>query len=184
MSGITGKRRGPAPKGAVEILVGGYAVLIDEADLELVSGYSWSVHRHPRTGKVYARSGSGGSNIMMHRLIAQTPEGLDTDHANNDSLDNRRANLRHATRSQNNANREKHSTHAGKPTSSRYKGVTWDREKRRWRAAIRVNGRAKRLGRFVDEIEAARAYDRAALAQWGDRSRINFPNEAASGSAS
>lgn len=180
MSNINPSGREPAPEGAVKIQVGAYVVLIDEADLELISGYAWRVYPHPRTGKLYASSSRGGINIMMHRLIAQTPEGLDTDHANNSSLDNQRANLRYATRSQNNANREKHSTHAGKPTSSRYKGVTWDREKRRWRAAIRVDRRAKRLGRFVDEIEAARAYDRAALDQWGDRARVNFPNEVSS----
>lgn len=173
------ERRPAVPAGAIEIQVGAYVVLIDEADLELISRYSWRVRRHRRTGKLYVSAKAGGVNVMMHRLIGQTPDGLDTDHKNNDSLDNRRCNLRSATRSQNNVNRAKQATYAGKPTTSRFKGVTWDREKRCWRAAMRVGGRPKRLGRFDDEVEAARAYDRAILAQWGEYSRLNFPDEVA-----
>lgn len=167
------------PEGALAIQVGPYVVLVDEADLDLVSGYAWRATRHRRTGKVYIQSWHAGAEVFLHRLIANTPDGLDTDHANNNSLDNRRSNLRPATRSENNSNREKQATHAGKPTTSRFKGVHWDREKRKWRAAIRVGGRQIRLGRFDDEIEAARAYDRALVAQWPEHARVNFPDEVA-----
>lgn len=165
------------PPGAMALTISGYTVLIDEADLELVSKHTWHVRPHPRTGKLYAAASVRGATTQMHRLISGTPRGLDVDHENTNSLDNRRANLRPATRSQNNANRVKHSSHGGRPTSSRFKGVHWDAEKRRWRAALRVDGKLKRLGRFDDEIDAARAYDRAALAQWGEFARINFPIE-------
>jgi hypothetical protein len=104
-----------ASEGAVEIPVGKYVALVDAADAELVRGYRWLPYRNPKTGKIYARAVEGRDRIMMHRLIAGTPEGFDTDHANNDGLDNQRANLRHATRSQNNGNAAKRSQHAGKP---------------------------------------------------------------------
>lgn len=165
------------PPGTIALQVGAHVVLIDRADLELVSRYTWRVIRHPRTGKLYASATNSGTRIMMHRLIAQTPEGLDTDHRDGDGLNNCRSNLRPATRSQNNANRRKHSSHAGKPTTSQFKGVHWDREKRKWRATIRVNGKQKRLGRFDSEIEAAKAYDEALIAQWGEHARPNFAAE-------
>lgn len=166
-----------AVEDAVALQIGAYVVRIDKADLELVSRYSWRVIRHPRTGKLYASATVGRARVMMHRLIAQTPDGLDTDHKDGDGLNNRRSNLRPATRSQNNVNRRKHSSHAGKPTTSRFKGVHWDSEKCKWRASIKVDGRQIRLGRFDDEIEAARAYDRALVAQWGEYAQVNFPNE-------
>ncbi len=80
------------------------------------------------------------------------------DHANHDQLDNQRANLRRCTNSQNMANRRKQPG-----CSSRFKGVHWYKRVGKWRANIEVDGRKYALGYFDDEIEAARAYNVAAI---------------------
>lgn len=154
---------------------GDYEAIVDAADYEVVARYRWRVlHRH--NGKVYAHASITGGSLYMHRLIAGTPAGYETDHINGNGLDNRRANLRIATRSQNSANMGKPRRPDGSPASSVYKGVTWVKGTRKWVAKITVSKRCKYLGSFASEVEAARAYDAAAEAAWGDFARLNFPH--------
>ena len=80
-------------------------------------------------------------------------------------------NLRAATRGQNNCNRGKFSSF----TTSRFKGISWDRSRKKWQAGIRRNRRFIRIGYFDDEVEAARAYDEAARKYHGEFARLNFP---------
>lgn len=99
-----------------------------------------------------------GTHVWMHRLILGLGRGgPDVDHINGDRLDNRRANLRPASRTQNNANARP------RGGSSRFKGVTWDRSKGKWMA--RVSGTF--IGYFRDEDEAASAYDARAVEVFG-----------------
>jgi TPR repeat protein len=65
---------------------------------------------------------------------------------------------------------------------STYRGVHWDKSNNKWVARIRYDGKRRTLGCFKDEEEAARAYDRAARAQHGEKSQLNFPAEGESGS--
>lgn len=108
----------------------------------------------------------------MHRVVAKTPDGLECDHINSDSLDNRKANLRTATRLQNSWNRSKSS----KPGYSKSKGVTFDKKMQKWLAQIRVRGKHISHGRFKDEIQAAKAYDKAAKKHFGEFAKLNFPD--------
>jgi len=64
-----------------------------------------------------------------------------------------------------------------KPTSSKYKGVCWDKQNSKWQASIGYNNKVIRIGRFKVEEDAARAYDRAALKYFGENAIVNFPNE-------
>jgi len=112
--------------------------------------------------------------ILLHREIMKAPKGVLVDHRNNDGLDNRRANLRLATRSQNNINRRQNKS----KTLSRFVGVTFDRRRRRWVARIYINGKCKFLGSFDNEIDAAMAYDAAAKKYYGEFARLNFPETA------
>jgi HNH endonuclease len=98
------------------------------------------------------------------------PDAGEIDHINGDCLDNRRENLRKATRSQNMANQPK----IGGTWSSHYKGVTWFKQRQKWRAQIKIEGRNHHLGLFINEDDAAKAYDEAAFQAFGEFAHLNF----------
>lgn len=148
----------------------GLVALVDERDAGLVAALRWFVREVRTPGRhkqIYAsaniRRNGKRTRIYMHALIAGQ-SGVD--HVNRDGLDNRRANLRPATPSQQQGNRR-----GWLRSSSRFKGVHWDKNRRKWRASLA----GRELGRFNDEVEAARVYDVAARARWGEFAAINFP---------
>jgi len=102
----------------------------------------------------------------------QPPPGMMIDHINGNGLDDRRANMRTCTNQQNMRNLRKR-----RSGSSIYKGVYYDKRRRTWYARICHNGKNIHLGTFATEIEAARAYDRAARRLFGEFARLNFPDE-------
>lgn len=155
-------------------------VFIDATDLPLIAGHHWRILQTRAPWRRYAYARIDGRTVYMHRLIANTPPGYETDHENRNGLDNRRANLRTATRSQNRANIAKPVRADGGKASSRYKGVSWDCTRDLWLAKIHVNGTARNLGRYRDEDEAARAYNEAAVAAWGEFARLNDLEETSS----
>jgi hypothetical protein len=106
----------------------------------------------------------------MHRLLLGVSNDVQVDHVNGDRLDNRRANLRPATSSENMCNRK---------GSASFKGVHWDKRNKKWRVSIQVKRKIVRLGRFTDPIEAARAYDEAATVHHGEFAVLNFPRTGA-----
>ncbi len=95
------------------------------------------------------------------------PSELDVDHKNSNGLDCRRRNLRPATESQNMGNRRKQSS------SSKFKGVTWNKRLSKWIAQIGQPGSRKHLGCFSEEREAAQRYNQAAKEKWGEFARLN-----------
>jgi len=98
------------------------------------------------------------------------------DHDNRDSLDDSWGNLRYATTSKNAMNKDKNLGYAGNPCSSRYKGISWNKTRRKWRAFICFQGKSKFLGSFDMEIDAAMAYDSAARDLFGEFAVLNFPS--------
>ncbi len=147
-----------------ELAILGGSVLVDVDDLSLLAGYRWRVFNDGR-GHIYARAYADSKTIRMHRMILGTPSGYETDHINGDGLDNRRANLRVATRTQNGSNRHSWSSKSG------FKCVY--ARGSRWYAQI--GKERKNLGSFATAEDAARAYDRAALARYGEFAALNFP---------
>lgn len=115
--------------------------------------------------------------ISMHRQIINPRKGLLVDHVNRNTLDNRKANLRLATKSQNMQNRGKISS----KTSSRFIGVYLERRTGRWVSCIEHHSKKISLGTFGNEIDAAKAYDKAAKKHRGEFARLNFPEGVALG---
>jgi len=106
----------------------------------------------------------------MHRQVIHIPKHMVCDHINRNGLDNRKPNLRPATVSQNLCNRAKRKT----KTRSKYKGLEWDKTQRRWKARIQLNGKKINLGSFTNEIDAAKAYDKAAKKLFKEFACLNF----------
>jgi hypothetical protein len=125
---------------------------------------------NPGFRATYAEAKIGGKSVRMHIHLFGKRDGLFIDHKNRNGLDNQSGNIRWATRSQNQMNIEKPRFRKG---TSRFKGV--DLAGGMWRAKIRCNRIGYTLGRFKDEMDAARAYDAAATRLFGEFAKINFP---------
>jgi hypothetical protein len=154
----------------------GLWTIVDPKDYYRFACFKWVIGRGK--GKFYAIRGqvispADSKIVQLHRLIMDAPDGLLVDHRNGVSLDNRSANLRLATQSQNQCNKRKREN-----TTSRYRGVYFNKEHRKWAAFINVNGKKIWLGYFDCETEAARVYDEAAKKYRGGFTRLNFPEEA------
>ena len=106
----------------------------------------------------------------MHREIIKASDGEMCDHINHNGLDNRKVNLRLATRYQNAWNRRKPNVNS----RSKYKGVSWNERQKRWHARIQVNNQSRSLGFFKDEVEAAKMYDAAAQKYHEEFAVLNF----------
>jgi hypothetical protein len=110
----------------------------------------------------------------MHRQIIGANATFEVDHINNNSLDNRRENLRVCTRQQNMFNCSKRSG-----TSSKYKGVHFHRKANKWQATISVDHKIIYLGLYSTEMEACLVRDRAAVKYHGDFAKLNIASEVA-----
>ncbi len=157
-----------------------YAI-VDNEDFELVSKYRWclSKGRMRTSGDVsfYAvttirKEGGGRTMLQMHRLILGLDfgDGRIADHINFKTLDNRRCNLRACSPLESVRHRKKMDG-----TSSKYKGVHYCQKYKNWISHITIERKAKHLGSFKTQKEAAIQYDKAAFAEFGEFADLNFP---------
>ena len=159
--------------GTVKIpLSRGIFALIDESDLPLIEKHKWHVNKSPYN--IHAATNIKQENkqwklFKMHRFILNAPKEMQVDHINHDGLDNRRENLRLCTPSQNSANRR-----ARKNGTSKFRGVSWHKVDRKWMVALAKEGRIEYVGRFENEIEAAKAYNTKAIELHGAFAHLNI----------
>jgi len=149
-------------------LTRGLVAIVDADDYEWLNQWKWC------DGHGYAvRTDENRKHVRMHRAILNASEGVQVDHINGNRRDNRRSNLRLCSHAENGRNRRKQ-----RPQSrSIFKGVSFHKATSKWRSYLRVEWHLLHLGLFASEIEAAKAYDVAALAYHGDFAKLNFPNE-------
>lgn len=142
--------------------------LIDAADADLIVRHKWLISDAGYACRYTSNKGNT-KMILMHREILQVTEGYVIDHRNRNPLDNRRENLREATRRQNNRNRMSKS-------KCGFRGVYKATRSERYFAQIRdIEGKNVYLGLFDSPEQAARAFDAAALKLHGDFAQLNFP---------
>lgn len=158
-----------ATDGVLRFTNNGIAFLISPEDAEFVDKYIWRAV-HSLSGRVYiyrsSRSGGPTCRLALHRELMNAEKGQLVDHINRNTFDNRRSNLRFATKSQNIANA------ARKPGKSGYLGVRKVGDK------YTVTICNKYYGGFLSAEAAAQKRDEIAKSLWGAFAYLNFPEAA------
>ncbi len=152
----------------IELSHGKFAI-VDAEDYEQLSQYKWCAVQREWTW--YAKTFLlDGTPISIHRVITDAPKGLVVHHIDHNGLNNRRSNLQLCTNIQNQRSRG-----PNRVGSSKYKGVHRRKSCKKFRARITHNGKNIHLGLFESEIDAAKAYDKAAKKYFGSFAYLNFP---------
>lgn len=147
-------------------LTKGYFTIVDDDDYDYIMQWKWHVNDssiHPYAMRNSITEDGKRHHIMMHRIINRTPDGFDTDHINGNGLDNRKINLRTATRSQNMMNRK-----PNKNCSSKFKGVYWHGQHQKWASSISINKKRTHIGLFLNENDAAKAYEKRSILEFSN----------------
>jgi len=145
-------------------LTQGQVALVDDEDYDELILHKWHSKWCPSTKSYYAvrnsKKADGGEKrrIYMHREVMNAKDGESVDHIKHNTRDNQKSSLRLCSRRQNAAN-----SGISPENTSGFKGVCWDKQMKKWRAYIKVNGKQKFLGLYSIIESAARAYDTAAL---------------------
>ena len=150
-------------------LTQGKLAQVDDADYDWLNQWKW----------YYLSSGYAARDIivnhkktciLMHVAISREMGFSSPDHKNRNRLDNRRENLRPASRAQ-----QRQNTGLRSDNISGYKGVSWKASRKRWTADITVAGKHIYLKSCRTPEEAAKHYDVAALKYFGEFANLNFP---------
>ena len=149
-------------------LTRGKVTIVDEEDFEELNKYKWHARIQTYTGAFRAKRYGNPIEVDMARQIMNCPPGLEVDHINGNLLDNRRCNLRICTHGENMRNRK-----LQKNNTTGYRGVTMVHPSKRYTAQIYEKRRKIHIGTYDTPEDAARAYNVAALANYGEFARLN-----------
>lgn len=156
------------------LLTKGKATVVDDEDYALYGRLKWRAGE-PRKGTFYAirgiRTENGRRVLYLHRAILAAKPGEIVDHINRNSLDNRRVNLRICSHAENVRNQ----SGATRNSKSGVRGVSWDKQSKKWHAQIKCNGKNTHLGRFDSIKAAALNYRRASKKLFGAYSAYGEP---------
>lgn len=153
------------------VLRNGETTLLDAEDYYKFKDKVWSKH-----SQGYAVRSEGSvrkgtyKQYLLHREIVNAQSGEYVDHINRNCLDNRKDNLRVCSNKENVVN-----SAGNRNSSSRYKGVSWYDPTKNWTARIKSDNKLHHLGRFNNEEDAAKAYDKKAKELFGEYAFLNFP---------
>lgn len=152
-------------------LTQGKVALVDDDMYDYLMQWKW--YANNLSGKFYAirnhrENKKFVAQLLMHRFIMNPSKGLVVDHLNGNTLDNRKCNLRVCTYSQNSMNRIKQINN-----NSGYKGVSWHKNHKIYESRIMSNGVNIHIGSFENIIDAARAYNDAAVKYHGEFAKLN-----------
>lgn len=137
---------------------------IDKQDLPKISNYTWRLQ-----GRGYIKAKINKKDVYLHRFVMNATNPKDIiDHINNDPLDNTKRNLRFTDILHNSYNRQKKAK-----SSSKYKGVSFNKKENKWVAYIKTNGIKYNLGFYMKEKDAAREYNKHAKLLFGKFCRLN-----------
>lgn len=156
-------KTGNTKRSIMEIeLTRGRVAIVDVEDFEELNKYKWCYSEN-RSGNCWAMRTLKRKTVRMHRVIMDAPPAIFVDHINGDQLDNRKINLRLATRYENAHNHKIFSTN-----TSGYTGVSFHRRANKWRANIWYKNHAHHLGLFNSKEEASLAYEKKAKELFGE----------------
>jgi len=131
----------------IKLTLGQYA-LVDPEDYERINKYKWNAYRgyssYYSKRKIYNRKNGTERTVYMHRWLIDAPKGMMVDHINHNGLDNRKENLRLATRAEN----SRYSQKTKNKFSSDYKGVHYIKKVKRWRTMITFEDKTIYIGQF------------------------------------
>jgi len=154
-------------------LTQGYFVKVDDEDFEHLNKYKGYADKHYKYGfvipKRHTKTINGKrENLCMHRVIMNAPKGKIVDHANGDTLDNRKCNLRICTILDNTRNKS-----IQKNNQSGYKGVHLAKKTGHWYTSIGLNNKILYGGTFKNKIDAAKKYNEMAIKYFGEFAKLN-----------
>ena len=149
--------------------------LVDDEDYAILTKFKWHANKTAKSN-IYATTEAPKVNgkrqrVKMHRFILGLKDvKVCVDHIDGDGLNNQRNNLRICTQMQNTHNRRKRGTRS----TSKYLGVSFNKRHKKWRACIKTNGKSLHIGAFINEIDAAKAYNKKALELRGEFAKLNI----------
>lgn len=141
--------------------------LVDDEDFDRLSKFVWYVNKNFSISRTFMSGIRRVKNISLASEVLHQ-HGQLFDHKDRNPLNNQKENLRPCTYSQNMMNRTK-----ARGTTSLYKGVSWSSSRKKWCVCIHHEDRNYFLGRFDNEVDAAKAYNQKAKELFGEFANLN-----------